>query len=184
MNKTKEQVKDCALYVFKLLEKYMLSTGRAPTTYELMRICNTTQQTARNYLKRLSEMGYVRIEKGRMRGITIVPPEERKQMEEEKRHRSVYPAAVVQKEKKQLITHVKVGDTIKETRKEKEKEWMFVEREKEYRVMEVYPYHVLTVENGTSVLRSFSYGDLIVMGLEYQAPELEARRIKTQDARH
>lgn len=61
---------------------------------------------------------------------------------------------------------------------------MFVEREKTYRVMEIYPYHVLTVENGTGILRSFSYGDLIVMGLEYQTPELEARRIKTQDARH
>ena len=49
-----------------------------------------------------------------------------------------------------------VRDAIRENRKEKETEWMFVEREKTYRVMEIYPYHVLTVENGTGILRSFS----------------------------
>lgn len=44
---------------------------------------------------------------------------------------------------------------------------------REYVVIGVYPYHVLTRDTKTGAKRSFSYGDLITMGLEFQGAEVE-----------
>lgn len=78
--------------------------------------------------------------------------------------------------KKNQITHVKVGDIIKEKTRERDREWIYVERTLTYRVIAIYPYHVLAAEVETGILRSFCLGDLIMLGLERQSDELEALR--------
>lgn len=50
-----------------------------------------------------------------------------------------------------------------------------------YRVLKIYPYHVLTEDIVTGFLRCFSYGDLIAMGLEEQEPHLEALRYNKKE---
>lgn len=67
---------------------------------------------------------------------------------------------------------MKVGDVLRasvereDSRKEKET----------YTVKRVFPFNVLA-EDGKGVRRSFSYGDLIRMGVERQEPDIEALRI-------
>lgn len=78
--------------------------------------------------------------------------------------------------KRNQITHVKVGDIIEEKRRERDREWIYVERTLTYRVIAIYPYHVLGEEVETGLLRSFCLGDLIILGLERQSDELEVLR--------
>lgn len=65
------------------------------------------------------------------------------------------------------IQHISVGDIIKN---EETAYDGFGSRDKitrEYVVIDVYPYHVLTRDTKTGVKRSFSYGDLITLGIEH-----------------
>lgn len=199
--RTKEQVHDQAMEVLDAIKGYKQKHGKMPTRREIKDMCSfNSWQTATFYVQKLEEMGYLTISKHKSRGISMISEEERQKALEEKEQEMykasqekkrkkrkpaiLYPAAVAPKTNQQLITHVKVGETIEERRKEKEEQWMFVERTKKYRVMKIYPYIVLTQEIGTGIMRAFGYGDLIVMGLEYQSPELEARRYRTMDGRH
>lgn len=66
------------------------------------------------------------------------------------------------------IIRVMVNDYLENNRVEK--------REVSYRVVRRYTHHVLCVDKRTGTRRCFCTGDLIQMGLETQAPELEAQR--------
>lgn len=71
------------------------------------------------------------------------------------------------------IQHISVGDIIKNEETAYEG---FGSRDKitmEYVVIDVYPYHVLTRDIKTGVKRSFSYGDLITLGIEHQGADVE-----------
>lgn len=48
--------------------------------------------------------------------------------------------------------------------------------ERKWRVQKIYPHFVLSANNA-GIRTCFSYGDLIVMHIERQPPELEALRI-------
>lgn len=53
---------------------------------------------------------------------------------------------------------------------------------REYEVMEVYKRTVLTKDRRTGFRRCFSYGDLLTMGIELQAAEIEkVRKRRTQE---
>lgn len=45
-----------------------------------------------------------------------------------------------------------------------------------YTVIKVYPYMVLAERDKDKMKRSFSYGDLTIMGLEKQSDEIEAMK--------
>lgn len=199
--RTKDQVHDQAMEVLDAIKRYNQKHGKMPTRREIKVMCSfNSWQTATFYVQKLEEMGFLKISRHKRRGISMVSDEERKKALEEKEQEMykaarvkqkkngkpgiLYPAAVVPKTNQHLITHVKVGEIIEEKRKEKEEQWMFVERTKKYQVVKIYPYIVLTQEIGTGIMRAFGYGDLIVMGLEYQSPELEARRYRTMEGRH
>lgn len=71
------------------------------------------------------------------------------------------------------IQHISVGDIIKNEETAYEG---FGSREKitrEYVVIDVYPYHILTRDIKTGVKRSFSYGDLITLGIEHQGADVD-----------
>lgn len=107
------------------------------------------------------------------------PPEERPaQRPVKKRRGNIYPvAAVWVGPSVSRISSVKLGDVIWEKRDERRKKDLFaVERIEGYRVIAINPYHVLTVGMASGLKRCFCYGDLIIMGLERQSPELEAMR--------
>lgn len=76
----------------------------------------------------------------------------------------------------QMITHVKVGDIIKEEEKKEMEPGTYQRRAVVYKVRKVYPFHVLTVDIKTGNKRCFNIGDLIMRGLEVQEPVLEALR--------
>lgn len=44
---------------------------------------------------------------------------------------------------------------------------------RQYIVISVYPYHVLTRDIKTGIKRSFNYGDLITLGIECQCADVE-----------
>lgn len=201
---TKQEAEQKTQEVFDTIKDYIERYGRAPTTREIKELCGFGSiHSVDSQLSKLEAMGYLTRIPNKKRNIILVPLQDREQAREEyakkrdieweippikesgkKLHRSIYPAAAVPTGPVNRITHVQIGDIITEKREEKEKGWMFSPKERKYRVIAVYPHHVSTVESDTGFMRSFCYGDLIVMGLEYQTPELEARRIKTQDARH
>lgn len=82
------------------------------------------------------------------------------------------------------IRRVKPGDLIQE-RKPYVREPEGVVELCTCRVLKIYPHHVLTEDAMTGFLRCFSYGDLIVKGLERQEAYLEAMRYdrKEQEGR-
>ena len=51
----------------------------------------------------------------------------------------------------------------------------------DYRVKKIYPHVVLCVEDRTGTRRCFCIGDLVVLGLMKQDPEIEAKRILTTE---
>ena len=179
MRRTQEQLEDCLQRLYEMIEGFIAKNGYAPSTREMMDELGFSQQTTRNYLRRLERNGYIRITPGKWRSIIIIPEEERKKPIKPGSG-VVYPQLMIEKKKRRLITHVQVGDIIKEAGMERDGNWIYALKEKTYRVTQIYPYHVLTIEQGTGVLRSFSYGDLIMRGLEYQEPEIEAKRIVTE----
>lgn len=78
------------------------------------------------------------------------------------------------------IRKVKPGDCIRE------KEYIrdgvsYQEREKVYRVIKVYPHHVLAADTRTGCLRGICYGDLICQGLEEQPLALEVLRYHREE---
>ncbi|MCM1190652.1 MAG: hypothetical protein NC541_15335 [bacterium] len=73
------------------------------------------------------------------------------------------------------IKETKPGDVIRE-RTAVRGVGAYEEERHSYRVVEVYPHHVLTADTVTGLRRCICYGDLIVAGLERQSPVLEAMR--------
>lgn len=74
------------------------------------------------------------------------------------------------------IRHVNVGDVI-ETEETYIEDWYTREKKKrEYVVVAVYPYFALAREIATGIKRSFSYGELVMLGLEYQGAEYEDQK--------
>lgn len=78
------------------------------------------------------------------------------------------------------IKSVEPGDLIRE-RKSYQRETDGAVESCTYRVLEIYPCHVLTEDTVTGFLRCISYGDLIVMGLEKQEPRLEALKYNRKE---
>lgn len=184
--------------VYDTAKAYIERYRRSPTRGELSVRCGLgSNNSVKGYLIRLAALVYIRLTPGKRRNIVLVPPEGRDAAREEwaaqetakeqtpppKRPRKcLYPAAVFIRPPQNVITSVKPGDIIQEEREDHDKGWRLT-KAKTYRVCRVYPHHVSTVDTATGFMRSFCYGDLIVMGLEQQSPELEARRIKTWDGR-
>lgn len=71
------------------------------------------------------------------------------------------------------IQHISVGDIIKNEETAYEGFGLKDRITREYIVIGVYTYHVLTRDTKTGAKRSFSYGDLITMGLEVQGAEVD-----------
>lgn len=71
------------------------------------------------------------------------------------------------------IQHIKVGDKISNI--ETCYEDLHSKRKvmRDYIVVGVFPHHVLTRDAKTGIKRSFSYGELVTLGLEYQGAEME-----------
>lgn len=70
------------------------------------------------------------------------------------------------------IRNIHIGDTIKIKINDKDRIGR-ASKYCEYEVIGVYPRNVLTRDKKTGFRRSFSYGDLLTMGLENQDPEIE-----------
>lgn len=71
------------------------------------------------------------------------------------------------------IRHVNVGDII-ETNEVYIEDWYTRGKHKyEYEVVSVYPFFVLARDVHSGTKRSFSYGELIMLGLECQDAEYE-----------
>ena len=68
---------------------------------------------------------------------------------------------------------IKVGTIIKVKTKDKETGGMFCRK---YTVKKVYP-HMVLCENAMGIRSCFSIGDLIVMNIVKQSPELEALKM-------
>ena len=73
------------------------------------------------------------------------------------------------------IHHVHMGDIIKIKINDEDRIGR-ASKYGEYEVIGVYPRTVLTKDKKTGFRRSFSYGDLLTMGLENQDPEKEEMR--------
>ena len=73
------------------------------------------------------------------------------------------------------IHNVHIGDTIKIKINDEDRIGR-ASKYCEYEVIGVYPRNVLTRDKKTGFRRSFSYGDLLTMGLENQDPEIETMR--------
>ena len=74
-----------------------------------------------------------------------------------------------------IVKHVKPGDKIKiKERLHGEENAKYIT----YKVVKVYPHMVLAEKKNHS-RRCFSYGDLVIAGLEKQSAVLEARRTFT-----
>ncbi len=72
------------------------------------------------------------------------------------------------------IEHVHIGDTIRvKTRKDNFEHTYSIN---EYEIIAIYPRIVLTKDKKTGFRRSFSYGDLLTMGMEHQVEEMESMR--------
>lgn len=72
------------------------------------------------------------------------------------------------------IEHAHIGDTIRvKTRKDN---FENTDSIIEYEIIAIYPRIVLTKDKKTGFRRSFSYGDLLTMGMEYQGAEVEDMR--------
>lgn len=71
------------------------------------------------------------------------------------------------------IQHISVGDIIKNEETSYEGFGLKDRITREYVVIGAYPHHVLTRDTKTGAKRSFSYGDLITMGLEFQGAEVD-----------
>lgn len=71
------------------------------------------------------------------------------------------------------IQHISVGDIIKNEETAYEGFGLKDKITREYVVIDVYPYHVLTRDTQTGVKRSFNYGDLITLGIEHQGADVE-----------
>lgn len=80
------------------------------------------------------------------------------------------------------IRNIKPGDCIREKVSVREM-GSYHEEIHHYRVLAVYPYHVLAVDAVTGARRSICYGDLIIAGLEEQSPSLEALRKDREDSK-
>lgn len=200
---TKQEAEQKTQEVFDTIKSYIERYGRAPTTREIKQLCGFGSiHSVNNQLPKLEVMGYLKRVPNKKRNLILIPPQERAQAREEYAkasekdlgwrieippgktpHRCLYPAAALIRPPQNIITHVKPGDIIREEREDHDKGWRLTTKTKTYRVCRVYPHHVSTVDTATGFMRSFCYGDLIVMGLEQQSPELEARRIKTWDGR-
>lgn len=71
------------------------------------------------------------------------------------------------------IQHISVGDIIKNDETAYEGFGLKDKITREYVVIDVYPYHVLTRDTKTGAKRSFNYGDLITFGIEHQGSDVE-----------
>lgn len=82
------------------------------------------------------------------------------------------------------IQHISLGDIIKNEETSYEGFGAKDKVIREYVVIGVYPYQVLTRDIKTGVKRSFGYGDLITMGLEFQGvePEKHYPRFKVSES--
>lgn len=67
------------------------------------------------------------------------------------------------------IHNVHIGDVIK-IKENEENPGKWGKPFREYEIIEIYPRIVLTRDKKTGLRRSFSYGDLLTMGLENQEP--------------
>lgn len=188
--------------VYDTAKAYIERYSRSPTRGELSVRCGLgSNNSVKGYLIRLAALGYIRLTPGKRRNIVLVPPEGRdaarkewaaqeaaKEQQEPPPKRPLkclYPAAVFIRPPQNTITRVKPGDIIRVEDKEREGNdngWSLATKARTYRVCRVYPHHVSAVD-AAGFMRSFCYGDLMVMGLEQQSPELEAKRIKTWDGR-
>lgn len=72
------------------------------------------------------------------------------------------------------IQHVHIGDTIRI--KERKSNFENTYSINEYEIIAIYPRIVLTKDKKTGFRRSFSYGDLLTMGMEYQGAGVEDMR--------
>lgn len=81
------------------------------------------------------------------------------------------------------IQHVHIGDIIK-IKINDEDHIGRTSKYGEYEVIGIYPRTVLTRDKKSGFRRSFSYGDLLTMGLENQGPEIdELRKYNKKDQR-
>lgn len=71
------------------------------------------------------------------------------------------------------IQHISVGNIIKNEETAYEGFGLKDKITREYVVISVYPYHVLARDKKTGVKRSFSYGDLITLGIEHQCSDVD-----------
>ena len=81
------------------------------------------------------------------------------------------------------INNVHIGDVIK-IKENEEDPGRWGKPLREYEIIEIYPRIVLTMDKKTGFRRSFSYGDLLTMGLENQDPEKyrKKRKKKNEDS--
>lgn len=81
------------------------------------------------------------------------------------------------------IRNIHIGDTIKIKINDEDRIGR-ASKYCEYEVIGVYPRNVLTKDKKTGFRRSFSYGDLLTMGLENQDPEKyrKKRKKKNEDS--
>lgn len=78
------------------------------------------------------------------------------------------------------ICNIHIGDIIKTTHRSIEEpletrgrgQHRFISETREYEVTAAYPYMVQARDRKTGLKRSFSYGELIMMGLEWQGKEM------------
>ncbi len=71
------------------------------------------------------------------------------------------------------VLDTKIGDIIRVLEGEEDGEKAYVS----YKVTEVYPYQVTAMANRGKKRRSFSYGDLVIMGKESQCSDMLRKRL-------
>ena len=71
------------------------------------------------------------------------------------------------------IQNIKVGDKISNIEMQYDDLYSKRKTHRDYIVVGVFPHHVLTRDAKTGMKRSFSYGELVTLGLECQDAEME-----------
>lgn len=71
------------------------------------------------------------------------------------------------------VQDTQIGDIIQVLEENEEGEKAYVN----YKVTEVYPYQVTAMANRGKKRRSFSYGDLVIMGKESQCSDMLRKRL-------
>lgn len=160
--------------VLDTINRYVKELKRTPTVREIKETMSfDSEYTIRTCLRHIEQKGIITLKiSGRNLEIEMT---DRIKEEKKRRHVEIRPQSVTVKKTQMHIKQTKKGDIIKDIDQEKDG-WNYIEKINKYRVIQVYPNHVLCRDEKTGEKRCFCFGDLIMKGMEKQEDKLEAMR--------